>query len=126
MRLESQCRVLSGPTYYFEEILCSLALLVLFFKMTFYPCLKLAANSIQGEREARQGKIIWTASFSNKEIQIVLRENLTGVALVMHQRFNHSTGHKRCLIFQGYAWFNYSPLLSTSPLKRHQRKPELH
>lgn len=39
MRLESQCRVLSGPTYYFGEILCSLALLVLFFKMTFCPCL---------------------------------------------------------------------------------------
>lgn len=64
--------------------------------------------------------------FQQKKIQIVLRENLTGVALVMHQRFNHSTGHKRCLIFQGYAWFNFSPLLSTSPLKRHQRKPELH
>ena len=76
--------------------------------------------------EARQGKIIWTASFSNEEIQIVLGENLTGVALVMQQRFNHSTGHKRCLIFQGHAWFIYSPLLSTNPLKRHQRKPELH
>ena len=56
-----------------EKFFATLLCLFCFFKMTFCPCLLLAANSIQGEGEgeARQGEIIWTASFSNKEVQIV-------------------------------------------------------
>lgn len=87
-----------------EKFFATLLCLFCFFKMTFCPCLLLAANSIQGEGEGEaRGDNLDSIDQQQGSSNCLPSENLTGVALVMQQRINRSTGHKRCLIFKGYA-----------------------